>query len=116
MLKHLREELEDAKQATDWRVEAKLVARNSIIAGAVGLVPLGVFMGVLALIIWDASDAVPGLLTNSAAYYPVCVIVGVGLSIVCYNSRMYTASMLLALAPFLCVPAFLVGLAMWLFG
>lgn len=116
MLKHLREELQDAKQATDWRVEAKLVARNSIIAGAVGLVPFGVFMGVLALIIWDASDTIPGLMSNSAVYYPVCVIVGVGLAIVCYNNKMYTAAMLLALAPFLCIPTFLVGLGIWMFG
>jgi hypothetical protein len=116
MLKHLREELEDAKKAPDWRVEARLVARNSIIAGAVAVVPLGVLMGVIALILWDASGAIPGLMSNAAMLYPMTVIFGVAGAILCLNRGAFTLAMLLALAPFLCVPAFLVGLVMWLFG
>lgn len=112
LIKHLREELNDAKTA-GWREEARLVARNSIILAAAAFCPLGVVMAVTVMIIWDTMGHIPSLMGNTAYLYPVSAFAGIALAIYFYNVKLYTGAMLVALAPFLWVPIFFVAWIYW---
>ena len=106
LIKHLREELRDAK-AKGWREEAQLVSRNAIVLAAVALCPLGVLMGVIVMILWDTMGYLPWGLANAAIYYPVCGLIFIAVAVLMHSRQIYTLSMLLALAPFLWVPVFI---------
>lgn len=114
LFRHLKEELEDAKAAT-WREEARLVSRNAIIAAAAALCPLGVIMAVLALVLWRSLSGMPDLMLNAAYLYPLSAIPCIGLAIWMHGRALYTGAMLVALAPFLWVPAFALSGLWWAF-
>jgi hypothetical protein len=106
LIKHLREELQDAK-AKGWREEAQLVSRNAIVIAAAALCPLGVAMAVVVMILWDALGNMPWGLADAAIYYPVSGLAMIGLAVLLHSRQIYTLSMLFALAPFLWVPVFI---------
>jgi len=114
LFKHMREELQDAAKE-GWREEARLVARNTIIAAAAAFCPLGVAIAVIALILWDSLENMPDLMLNTAYYYPVTGIVCIALAVWMFNRRVYTGAMLVALAPFLWVFVFIGAGIYWIF-
>ena len=112
LVKHIREELEDAR-TKGWREEARLVSRNAIIAAAAALCPLGVIMGVLTMVLWDRVGNLPPLMSYSAFYYPVAGLLGIVAAVFLHSRRAYTPAMVVALLPLLCVPTFIIATVVW---
>lgn len=112
LFRHMKEELKDAKAGT-WRDEARLVSRNAIIAAAAALCPLGVIMGVLALVLWRNLAGMPALMLDAAYLYPLSAVPCIALAIWLHGRELHTGAMLVALAPFLWVPAFALSGLWW---
>ncbi|MEQ8442193.1 MAG: hypothetical protein RIM33_02225 [Alphaproteobacteria bacterium] len=114
LFKHMREELQDAARQ-GWRAEARLVARNTIIAAAAAFCPLGIIIAVIALALWDNLTGMPDLMLNTAYYYPLTGILCIALAIWMFNRTLYTGAMLVAMAPFLWIFVFIGAGLYWIF-
>ncbi len=112
LVKHIREELEDAK-VKGWREEARLVSRNAILVAAAALCPVGVIMGVLTLVLWDRVGNLPALMSYSAFYYPIAGLVGIVVAVFLHSRKVYTPAMVIALLPLLCIPTFILSSLVW---
>lgn len=110
--KHLREELKDA-ESQGWRTEGRLVARNCIIAAAAAFCPLSVLMAVLALVLSRYAEGMPSIIGQTAFYYPLTAIAGVGLAVWLMSRGAYTGAVLSAILPFAWIAVFLAGFGYW---
>lgn len=110
--KHLKDELKDA-EAKGWREEARIVSRNAIIVAAAAFCPLAVIMAVTVMILYDSLGEMPWIMADTAYFYPLSGIICIALSILLHNQNHFTASMLVALAPFLWIFVFLGGGIYW---
>lgn len=112
LFKHFKEELKDA-ETKGWRAEGRLVARNCIIAAAAAFCPLGVLMAVLVLVLARYIDGMPWIMGQTAFYYPLSAIAGIGLGIWLMNKGYYTGAVICATLPFVWVPVFLIAAGYW---
>lgn len=113
VFKYFREELKDA-QSQGWRAEGRLVARNCIIAAAAAFCPLGILIGVLVLVLSEYVNGMPWIMRQTAFYYPMSAMAGIGLGIWLMDKGYYTAAIVTATLPFMWVPVFLASAGYWI--
>lgn len=115
MLRHFKEELEDARGSAP-RAEEGLRARNTILFTAAAIAPLTVVMWIAILLLWDNVGEPPSLMVRPAFIYPVAAIAAAMIGLPLHRCRFYFLASVIAVLPLAAIAVFLLGGVLWAVG